>query len=289
MAVDYNANFQDYDTAGDATTSGTTDFGGTMIDDGFWNLGDPAYGYSQYDYEGYFVSGGHTFLVFYSASTSQPALLSPSATLAEFPSTFQMGDFALTTDPLPVCFAAGTMIATPDVECAVETLSIGDMIRTADGGTTMVKWIGRQTMHKRFTPAERFAPVRVHSGALGNDLPHTDLVLTADHALVLDGLAINAGALVNGTTITVEPIGTLPERVTYYHIETEGHEIILANGAAAETYVDYVQRRAFDNYAEYLDLYGEEPAIVEMPLPRVSAPRLVPSAIRARLMRERAA
>ena len=51
---------------------------------------------------------------------------------------------------------------------------------------------GGQTLH----------PVRVSAGALGNGLPHTELVLTADHALIIDGLAINTGALVNGTTIT---------------------------------------------------------------------------------------
>jgi hypothetical protein len=182
-----------------------------------------------------------------------------------------------------VCFAAGTLIATREGETSVEKLQIGDEILTEDGRVIPVKWIGRQTVHKLFTPAERFTPVRVTAGALGGGRPHTDLVLTADHALILDGLAINASALVNGTTITYDPIDSLPDRVTYYHIETEDHDVILANGAAAETYVDYIGRRAFDNHAGYLDLYGEEKAITEMALPRVSAGRLVPPAIRARL------
>ena len=50
----------------------------------------------------------------------------------------------------PVCFAAGTMIATPEGETAVEELSISDSILTASGKTVAVKWIGRQmTMCKR--------------------------------------------------------------------------------------------------------------------------------------------
>ncbi|MCC1495125.1 Hint domain-containing protein, partial [Cognatishimia sp. F0-27] len=165
---------------------------------------------------------------------------------------------------VPQCFAAGTLILTPRGERQVEELVMGDQISTADGKTVAVKWIGRQSVHKLFTPAERFVPVRVTAGALDNDLPHTDLVITADHALIIDDLAINAGALVNGTTIAYEPIDTLPERITYYHIETEDHDVILANGAPAETYVDYVQRRVFDNYQEYVDLYGEERTIAEM-------------------------
>ncbi len=210
---------------------------------------------------------------------------------------FSQNDAATTTAALPntlneatvntglfiVCFAAGTLIATPEGECAVERLEIGDLVTCADGRTVPVKWIGRQTVHKLFTPAERFTPVRVRAGTLGDGLPHTDLVLTADHALILDGLAINAGALVNGTSIAWEPMDSLPERVTYYHVETEDHDVILANGAAAETYVDYIQRRVFDNHAEYLDLYGEERTIREMALPRVSSARLVPASILDRI------
>ncbi|GAW35837.1 hypothetical protein RA2_02905 [Roseovarius sp. A-2] len=196
----------------------------------------------------------------------------------EDPSAFLSGqDFTM------VCFAAGTRIATPDGECAVEALEIGDMVLTAAGTTVPVKWMGRQTVHKVFTPKERFVPVRVKAGALGNNLPHTDLLVTADHALIIDELAINAGALVNGTTIVFERVEDLPQKVTYYHIETEDHNVVLANGAAAETYVDYIERRGFDNYAEYVDLYGEERTIIEMARPRISSARLLPPSICARL------
>ena len=127
------------------------------------------------------------------------------------------------------------------------------------------------------------APVRVTAGALGDGLPHSDLVLTPDHALILDGLAITAGALVNGTTITLDPLDALPETVTYYHVETDAHDVILAHGAAAETFVDAVTRRRFDNHSEYAALYGEDRVIEEMPLPRVASARLVPAGLRARL------
>ncbi len=178
------------------------------------------------------------------------------------------------------CFAPGTGIATPDGERAVERLRPGDPILTADGRTMPVKWIGRQTRNKLFTPEDRLRPVRVQAGALGPGIPHTDLILTADHALIVDGLAINAGALVNGTTITLEPIAALDYSVTYYHIETEDHDVILANGAPAETYIDYVSRRTFDNYAASCD---EARIVKEMEMPRISAARLVPPEIKARL------
>jgi hypothetical protein len=189
--------------------------------------------------------------------------------------------YTIQSDPL-VCFAPGTLIATPKGETAVEALQIGDLVTTAAGRTVPVKWIGRQTVVKLFA-GDRARPVRVAAGALGDGLPHTDLVLTADHALIIDGLAINAGALVNGTTIMLDPLAALPDRVTYYHVETEEHDVILANGAPAETFVDYVDRQVFDNHAEYVKLYGEERIITEMSLTRISTARLLPPALRKRL------
>lgn len=100
-------------------------------------------------------------------------------------------------------------------------------------------------------------------------------MLTAGHALIIDDFDINAGALVNGTTITFELSEWLPDRVTNYHIETENHDVILANGVPAETLVDHIGRRAFDNFGEYVDLYGVEIPIYEMDYSRITAERLV--------------
>lgn len=47
--------------------------------------------------------------------------------------------------------------------------------------------------------------------------------------------------------------------------------------------MNYLQRLAFDNPAEYLALYGEDRTIPEMDLPCVSAARVLPGAVRARL------
>jgi hypothetical protein len=187
--------------------------------------------------------------------------------------------FSDTNSASAICFATGTGIATPDGEQAVERLRPGDLVRTADGRSVPVKWIGRQTRNKLFTPEDRLRPVRVSAGALGPGVPHANLVLTADHALILDGYAINAGALVNGTTITQEPIAALDYSVTYYHVETEAHEVILANGAPAESFVDYVSRASFDNGA-YVAVSLPVP---EMDLPRISSARLVPLHLSERL------
>lgn len=188
----------------------------------------------------------------------------------------------VTGAPYTYCFAADTLIATPAQARRVDELSIGDMVMTASGDTIPVKWIGRQTVRK-FLAGPHMQPVRIRAGALGEGLPTKDLTVTADHGMIIDDLVINASALVNGTTIDFVPLAELPDRVTYYHVETEAHDIILANGTPAETFVDAVTRANFDNYAEYIDLFGAERIIPEMDRPRISSQRLLPQTIRERL------
>ena len=101
--------------------------------------------------------------------------------------------------------------------------------------------------------------------------------------MLVDGVLCEAAALVNGTTITRVPLSEFGESYTVYHVETEAHEIILANGAAAETFVDNVSRRSFDNFAEFERLHGDTPEMKELPYPRASNARHLPAQIKERL------
>jgi hypothetical protein len=175
------------------------------------------------------------------------------------------------------CFAPGTGIATPTGETAVEDLAIGDTILTNEGKQVPVRWVGHQTLRKVVGSFnEKIRPVLIREGALGGGLPHSNLTVTADHGMMIDDMVINASVLVNGSTIDYVPLDELPSSVTYYHIETEQHDVILANGAPAETFVDYLSRTGFDNYQEYMDLYGCERIIPDMKCTRISTGRMLP-------------
>jgi len=179
------------------------------------------------------------------------------------------------------CFAAGTAIETRAGGRPVEDLRIGDLVKSHGGRVVPVLWIGRQTIFPRFGPPERLRMVRIARGALGCGLPERDLTVTSDHALLLDGLLVNASALVNGETIEWVPNEALGNSYTVYHVETARHDIIMAEGAPAETFVDYAGRRAFDNYQEFHALYGELRTIPELQIPRVSSKRHLPAPLRA--------
>lgn len=180
------------------------------------------------------------------------------------------------------CFLTGTRIAVPQGERTVEALTIGDIVLTASGETRPVRWIGRQTVASPFANRLRTYPIRIAAGALGAGLPKRDLLVSPDHAMLVGGFLVQANAMVNGTTVT--RVDNPDERFTYWHIELEDHALILAEGAATESFVDNVTRRRFDNYAEYEALYGEAiDKIPELDLPRVKSARQLPQAVRATL------
>ncbi len=178
---------------------------------------------------------------------------------------------------LTLCFYPGTRIATPEGEVEVEALRAGDLVLTANGAKP-VRWVGQSQVHTRFADPLRSLPIRIKAGALGDGLPARDLLLSPDHAVFIDGILAQAGALVNGTTIVREQ--DVPEQFTYYHVELASHELLLAEGVQAESFVDNVDRMHFHNWDE-----REAPAeaIEEMPYPRAKAARQVPMAIRRRL------
>lgn len=186
-----------------------------------------------------------------------------------------------TAEDFTLCFLAGTLIATPTGPVAVEDLATGDPVMTADGRIVPVKWLGRQTLAAPFGMIEGRSPVLIEAGALADNVPARSLRLTADHALMIDGVLVHAGALVNGSTIRRLSSADLGWRFVVYHVETENHEVILAEGTPAETFIDNATRRTFDNHAEYTAMYGEDSRVTEeLPHPRAMSARQVPPSIR---------
>jgi hypothetical protein len=162
------------------------------------------------------------------------------------------------------CFLKGTTIRTADSDRKIEDLAAGDLLPTVFGGICAIQWIGRFSL-KKSDPTKAWVkkvlPVRVARSALGLDVPCADLYVTREHALLIDGVLVTAGSLINGTTITVYDPRELDE-LDFFHIKLERHNAIYAEGAPCETMIN-VEESAV-NFAEYLRHYGH-PTTKEAP------------------------
>jgi hypothetical protein len=193
------------------------------------------------------------------------------------------GGYLTTSDGAIVevaCFAAGTQIATARGEVAVEAIRVGDLVRTVLGGSAAVLgdvapgeaalggtvrlppgealapviWVGRRELDCARHPQPRNVwPVRVAAGAFGPRRPHSDLWLSPDHAVYVEEVLIPVRLLINGTTIAQVPV----ERVTYCHLELAEHDVLLAEGLPAESYLDMRDGSNYANRPGPLRLYPD--------------------------------
>ena len=190
-------------------------------------------------------------------------------------SYIQQYNYTITSDTATtLCFCAGTRIATPAGEVRVETLRAGDLVLTATGEAKPVRWLGRSDVSATFADSLRSAPIRIAAGALAENLPMRDLRVSPAHAVFLNGILVQAAALVNGVTIVRE---RLIQDFSYYHVELESHELLISEGLATESFVDNIDRMAFSNWDERTTPVTP---IAEMPYPRAKSARQLPRALR---------
>lgn len=150
------------------------------------------------------------------------------------------------------CFVAGTMILTVDGEKPVEALGEGEVLVTASGERVPLVWLGRRTIDTaKAANRLQFLPVRVKAGAFAENVPHRDLYVSADHAVLLDGVLVPAFKLINGGTVAQVEV----DKVTYFHVECERHVVLVANGTAAESYLEVGNRSFFSNAPGSVDLH----------------------------------
>jgi hypothetical protein len=154
------------------------------------------------------------------------------------------------------CFIRGTRIETAAGSRKVEDLAVGDLVPTVFGGMQPIRWVGSYR-YRRNDPGRPWAkivrPVRIAPSALGPGSPHADLLVTQAHALYVDGALVEAGSLVNGTTITLDAAETVDE-LEFFHIKLDAHDVIFAEGAPCETLLTVDE--SANNFAHYVRHYG---------------------------------
>lgn len=141
-----------------------------------------------------------------------------------------------------LCFAAGTMMRTASGLRAVEDLSPGDLVWTADHGMQPVRWVGKSRVD--LTCAPDLAPIEIQKGALGADAPSQPVCVSPQHRVLVTGHAVElyagleealvpAHRLVNGGNIRQK---TEMTEVTYVHVMFNRHELLDSCGLVSESF-----------------------------------------------------
>ena len=153
-----------------------------------------------------------------------------------------------------------------DILSDIINIRYGDTRRMANASPHLIE-LNAQV----FTFCTDILPVCIKAGALDVHLPARDLWISPHHAMYFEdkaqgGLLIEARHLVNGVSIVQ---AERADKVEYIHVELDSHDVIVAEGALSETFLDDDSRGMFHNAHEYDGLYPDD---VRQPA-RYCAPR----------------
>ncbi|MBR2574739.1 MAG: Hint domain-containing protein [Loktanella sp.] len=178
-----------------------------------------------------------------------------------------------------VCFTKGTMIATASGAKAVEDLQPGDLVLTRDHGLQPIRWAGHwQADAAKLTLQPALQPVLIRKGALGPDMPASDMMVSGQHRIMVASAIVER--MFDGQEMFVAAkhlIGlpgvesaALNDGVTYYHILCDAHEIVWANGTWAETLLiapEMYQSLPWSSVTRIFQLFPNLKALLDNPQP----------------------
>jgi len=178
-------------------------------------------------------------------------------------------DGAAPYDALVPCFAAGTVIQTDRGEVVIEDLKTGMMVRTVDAGFQPIRWIGSTSLDAVDLAARpELRPIRIGRGALGQNIPHRDLLVSPQHRiLVRSRIAMRMFSaeevlLPAKKLLGMDGVCRVDDaaQVDYFHILFDAHHLIFSDGAVSESFfvgpqvLHGIDRQSYD---EILTLFPE--------------------------------
>lgn len=140
------------------------------------------------------------------------------------------------------CYAAGTLIDTPNGQRSVETLKIGDLVQTLDHGPQPIRWI-RSGEHPLQDAEADAKPVLIKAGALGPERPSHDLIVSPQHRILVGGARQLTQISFEEAFAPAKSLTSLrgirhmngKSQITWVHFAFDRHEIVTANGCLSES------------------------------------------------------
>lgn len=195
----------------------------------------------------------------------------------------------------PPCFMQDTLISTPDGQRKVQDLRPGDMVNDSDGTPLVLRSVmSRSISTNELRAYPKLRPVRICAGALGNGLPHRDLLVSRQHRMLVASKIVERMFGANEVLIPAIKLTALPgiytddtvENLEYFHLLFDKHEVILAESAPTESL--YLGREALKSVSEAArqEIYAIFPELKETETDPIPA-RPIPSGKRQKKLVER--
>jgi len=140
-----------------------------------------------------------------------------------------------------VCFGPDTMIATQNGSVRAQDIQIGDLVQTLDHGLQPVLWVHSNVCSLDAKGAND-KPVLISAGALGNERPAHDMIVSPQHRILVGGQGQLDTQFTREVFAPAKSLTSLPgirhmrgkSQITWVHFAFERHEIVCANGCFAE-------------------------------------------------------
>ena len=143
------------------------------------------------------------------------------------------------------CFSADVRVLTMAGECRVDDIKTGELVLTMDHGYRPVRWVGRRVVSQRELDANpHLHPIRITKGALGNNTPCRDLIVSPQHRIYLRSVIIkrmtgqSEGLVAAKHLLGIQGVEIAYDmaEITYVHLMFDEHEVIYSEGAASESF-----------------------------------------------------
>ncbi len=144
-----------------------------------------------------------------------------------------------------VCFADGTLIKLKGGrDQLVQGLRVGDDVMTQSGETHPIRWIGSRCLEACELWSEpKNRPICIRAGALGFGQPSQDLMVSPQHRILVRSLIAermfgqSEVLIAAKNLVDVEGIDVAHDvqRVTYFHLLFDAHQVIFSNDALTES------------------------------------------------------
>ncbi|MEP3785946.1 Hint domain-containing protein [Ascidiaceihabitans sp.] len=173
------------------------------------------------------------------------------------------------------CFTAGTQIATPMGDIAVEDLSVGDLVATVEYGPRPVRWITNSDLGDQSGPlSDNVMPVRIKPGTMGNSRP---LVVSPQHCILMtdaqtgENIYVKAKHLAEETCMASFARGL--KRVTYVHVLLGQHATLISNDIPSESFYPGPMAIKMLSILKRAKLYSLVPDLTRKPVKEAYGPR----------------